>query len=69
MPTDRDPRRARRYAQATVGLEALIDEATGFQAERPKDALAKRYRELGGRDEDYRAPDAPDMRGEGEDGR
>lgn len=64
MPSDRDPQRAKRYAQATVGLEALIDEATGFQEERPKEALAKRYRELGGCDEDYRVPDAP-----GEEGR
>ncbi len=30
---------------ATVGIVALVDEATGFQAERPKDAL-QRYLEL-----------------------
>ena len=53
--------RAKMIAQAKLGFEALIDEATGFQGVRGPDALAKRYRELGGEDADYRAPnDAAD---------
>jgi len=50
--------RAKLVAQAKVGLDALIDEATGYQQMRPKDALAKRYADLGGDESDYRAPDA-----------
>jgi hypothetical protein len=50
-------------AQAKIGLEAVIDEATGYQHQRDPDALARRYRELGGNDEDYRAPDYPPVDG------
>jgi hypothetical protein len=53
---DRDERK-RMVAQAKVGLDALIDEATGYQQQRPKDELRKRYAELGGDEGDYRCPD------------
>lgn len=49
-------------AQAKVGLDALIDEATGFQKQRAPDELAKRYRSYGGTDADYRAPATPEER-------
>jgi hypothetical protein len=52
-----DEEREKLIAQATAGLEAVIDEATGYQAVRPKDALRKRYAELGGSEDDYLAPD------------
>ena len=32
-----------RLAMAKVGLDALVDEATGYQEVRPKDDLAKRH--------------------------
>jgi hypothetical protein len=51
--------RKKLVAQAKLGFEAVIDEATGYQEVREPDALAKRYRELGGEDADYRAPDYP----------
>lgn len=47
--------REKLLAQAKVGLDALIDEATGYQDERPSDELAKRYRDYGGKDSDYSA--------------
>jgi hypothetical protein len=50
--------RAKLVAQAKIGLEAVIDEATGYQDVRATDALRKRYAELGG-DENYTAPDCP----------
>lgn len=46
-------------AQAKVGLDALIDEATGYQAKRPKDDLRRRYEGYGGDADDYIAPDFP----------
>lgn len=46
-------------AQAKIGIEALIDEATGYQKVRPKDDLQRRYETYGGEASDYRAPDAP----------
>jgi hypothetical protein len=55
MTTDRDAE----LAQAKVGLDALIDEATGYQDVRPDGELAERYRTYGGKDSDYRAPDFP----------
>ena len=39
-----DPRRKRELiAQAQIGLDALIDEATGYQERRPKGELRDRY--------------------------
>lgn len=51
--------RKKLVAQAKLGLDAVIDEATGYQEVREPGALAKRYRELGGEDADYRTPDYP----------
>jgi hypothetical protein len=51
--------RKRLIAQAKLGLDALIDEATGYQEVRPADDLAKRYEQYGGDRSDYRAPDYP----------
>jgi hypothetical protein len=51
--------RDKELAQAKLGLDALIDEATGYQDVRPDGELAERYREYGGEDSDYRAPDFP----------
>ncbi len=34
----------KRLALAKVGIEALIDEATGYQQDRPKNALRRRLR-------------------------
>lgn len=50
---------AKLIAQAKLGLEALIDETTGYQEVRPPDALRKRYAEFGGDEKDYTAPDRP----------
>jgi hypothetical protein len=39
-----DPKRKRELiAQAQIGLDALIDEATGYQERRPKGELRDRY--------------------------
>lgn len=54
-----DDDRKKLLAQAKLGLDALIDEATGYQTVRSRYALAKRYEEYGGEASDYRAPDAP----------
>lgn len=35
-----------RLCMAKLGIMALIDEATGYQEERPKDALAKKLKEM-----------------------
>lgn len=47
----------KRLAQAKVGLDALIDEATGYQEVRPDGELAERYVGYGGSESDYHAPD------------
>jgi hypothetical protein len=65
-PITRGTEKERRnlIAQAKLGLEALIDEATGYQEVRDKDALRERYIELGGDPDEFRAPDSlpPDTR-------
>lgn len=51
-----DERSKKLLAQAKVGLDALIDEATGYQSVRPDDELRRRYAEYGGDAADYTAP-------------
>lgn len=57
--SDTPEERARLKAQAILGIEALIDEATGYQNVRGKRELRDRYAELGGEEQDYMAPDYP----------
>ena len=45
--------------QARVGMRALVDEATGFQEERPARDLRDEYEALGGDAADFTAPDFP----------